>query len=59
MTVVQESGIPAGFGRMLVREWIGKWISGIVFGLGYIWILLDKANQGWHDKLVSTFVVED
>jgi uncharacterized RDD family membrane protein YckC len=56
--VVKETGAGAGFGTMLVREWIGKWISGLIFGLGYLWILIDKDRQGWHDKLVSTYVVE-
>jgi uncharacterized RDD family membrane protein YckC len=58
MDVIHESGRTAGFGRMLVREWIGKLISGMVFGLGYIWILIDPDRQGWHDKLVSTYVVK-
>ena len=44
---------------MLVREWIGKPISMVVFCLGYLWILIDQDNQGWHDKLVDTYVVED
>ena len=47
----------AGFFTMLVREWVGRWISGFVFGLGYLWILFDKENQGWHDKFMSTYVV--
>jgi uncharacterized RDD family membrane protein YckC len=58
MYVVKEDGRRAGFGTMLLREWIGKWISGLVFGLGYLWILLDKDRQAWHDKLASTYVVE-
>lgn len=58
MVVVKENGEPAGFGTMLVREWIGKLISGLVFSLGYLWILIDKDRQGWHDKLASTYVVE-
>jgi uncharacterized RDD family membrane protein YckC len=57
MTVIDDRGNPASFGTMFVREWIGKLISGMVFALGYIWILLDKERQGWHDKLVSTYVV--
>lgn len=56
--VQKESGERAGFGTMLLREWIGKWISGMVFSLGYIWILIDQNRQGWHDKLASTYVVE-
>jgi uncharacterized RDD family membrane protein YckC len=43
---------------MLGREWIGKWISAVVFFLGYLWILFDPERQGWHDKLMSTWVVE-
>lgn len=58
MRVIKEDGSSAGFGTMLFREWIGKVISGLVFLLGYIWILLDKDRQGWHDKLASTYVVE-
>ena len=44
---------------MLFREVIGKFIiSSIVFGLGFLWIVLDKENQGWYDKLMSTYVVQ-
>jgi len=58
MYVVKEDGKRAGFGTMLFREWIGKWVSGLVLGLGYLWILIDKDRQAWHDKLASTYVAE-
>jgi len=58
MYVVKESGEHASFLTMLFREWVGKWVSGFVFGLGYLWILIDKDKQAWHDKLASTYVVE-
>jgi uncharacterized RDD family membrane protein YckC len=57
MQVVREDGRPAGFGTMLVRELIGKTRSSIVFDLGFIWVLLDREHQGWHDKPVRTWVV--
>jgi len=57
MWVIKEDGSHAGFFTMLVREWIGKAISGLIFSLGFLWILFDRDNQGWHDKLVSTYVV--
>jgi uncharacterized RDD family membrane protein YckC len=57
MRVVKEDGSAAGFGTMLVREWLGKWISALVLSLGFLWILFDKDHQGWHDKLMSTYVV--
>jgi uncharacterized RDD family membrane protein YckC len=57
--VAKENGERAGFFTMLFREVIGKFIiSSIVFGLGFLWIVLDKENQGWHDKLMSTYVVQ-
>lgn len=58
MQVVNEDGSNAGFFTMLFREYIGKYVSGIFFMLGYLWILIDKHNQGWHDKLMSTYVVD-
>lgn len=58
MRIIKEDGADAGFWTMLGREWIGKWISGMIFSLGYVWILIDKENQGWHDKILATYVVE-
>jgi len=58
MRVVKEDGTSAGFFTMLIREWIGKLISGLILSLGFLWILFDRDKQGWHDKLMSTFVVE-
>jgi len=57
MSVIKENGQRAGFFTMLIRESIGKAISAMVFSLGFLWILIDRDNQGWHDKLVSTYVV--
>lgn len=46
-----------GFGRMLLREVIGKFVSGLFFGLGYLWAIWDKNNQAWHDKIAGTVVI--
>ena len=58
MWVINEDGNRSGFFTMLVRETVGKFISGLVLSLGFIWILIDRDNQGWHDKLMSTYVVQ-
>ncbi len=58
MRVIKEDGTTAGLGTMIIREWIGKFISNLIMWLGFIWILIDNNRQGWHDKLVSTYVVE-
>ena len=48
---------PIGYWDGFVRC-IGMSISGAVFYLGYLWILIDKNNQGWHDKIADTYVVK-
>lgn len=58
MRVHKTSGEPAGFGTMLVREIVGKFLSGLVFSLGYIWIIFDREHQGWHDKIAGTLVLK-
>lgn len=52
-----ETSLPASFWRMALREIIGKWVSGVVCYLGYIWALFDARKQGWHDKIAGTLVV--
>lgn len=48
---------PPTYGRALLRESLRKWISGIVFGLGYFWMFWDNKKQTWHDKFARTIVV--
>ncbi len=57
MRTFHIDGNPAGFRIMLVRETIGKFFSGLVLFLGYLWLLWDQDHQAWHDKLVSTVVM--
>ena len=45
-----------GYGRALVRSLV-KYISGLVFLLGYLWMLWDKEKQCWHDKAAGDVVV--
>ena len=55
--VNQQTGQIPGFLRMLLRETVGRLVSGAVGGLGYIWALFDKNAQAWHDKLAGTVVM--
>ncbi len=57
LKVVREDGTPPGFGRALLRQTLGYWLSGAVFYLGFIWIAFDDHKQGWHDKIAQTYVV--
>jgi uncharacterized RDD family membrane protein YckC len=55
--VDKRQGFNPGLGRMLVRETIGKFVSGLFFGLGYFWAIFDREAQAWHDKIAGTVVV--
>ena len=56
--VSSNDGKPFRFWKMFFRECFVKGASGSVFGLGYIWILLDEKNRGWHDKILDSYVVD-
>ena len=45
-----------GYGRAAIR-WVGGLLSAIPIGLGFFWMLWDKENQGWDDKLARDVVV--
>lgn len=55
--VVNRNGDVPGIGRAMLREVIGKFVSGIVLLLGYIWVLFDRRRQAWHDKIGGTYVI--
>jgi uncharacterized RDD family membrane protein YckC len=44
--------------RAALRGTVGYWISGFIFGLGYIWAAFDSDKEAWHDKLFDTSVIE-
>ena len=60
MTVVHaETYEGVSFGMMFLREIVGKFLSAIVLGLGFLWVAIDRDHQGWHDKIISSVVIED
>jgi uncharacterized RDD family membrane protein YckC len=50
------TGGPIGYGRAFLRL-IGRYISGLICYLGYLWMLWDKEKQCWHDKMANDVVV--
>ncbi len=58
LRVAKESGKqPIGIVDALIREVIGKFVSTILIGLGYLLIAFDDRKQGLHDKIAGTVVV--
>ena len=52
-----ESGqlVDAGTG---ILRYVGYFISSLVFGLGFLWIIWDEKKEGWHDKIAKTRVIK-
>ncbi len=46
-------------GQVLLREVIGKLLSAILLGLGYLWVAWNGKKQGWHDLMARTYVIRD
>ncbi len=53
-----ENGEAPGYLKAFLREVVGKMVSAMVFGLGYLWMLWDPKKQTWHDKIAGTVVVK-
>jgi len=45
--------------RHAVFRYAGYYLSGLAFGLGFFWILVDDERRGWHDRLAGTLVIYD
>lgn len=45
-----------GFGRGALRS-LGRFVSGFICYLGYLWMLWDREKQTWHDKIANSVVV--
>lgn len=43
--------------RQFILRYLGLILAMIPLTLGMIWIIFDRRNQGWHDKLANTVVI--
>ena len=50
-----DGGKPA-FWRAALRETIGKLVSSYALCLVHLWMLWDRQQQTWHDKMAQTHV---
>ena len=55
--VVDLSGGDTGYLRAFFRA-LGYYISSSILMAGFLWSLVDRRRQTWHDKLAGTVVVE-
>ena len=56
--VIQQNGDQISFLRGGLRGTFGYWVSGFIFGLGFLWAAFDDEKETWHDKIFDTWVVK-
>lgn len=56
--VVRADGAAVGYGKAFYREVVGKFISGIIFAIGYLMAAFDDQKQALHDRMAKTYVVK-
>jgi len=56
LRLTAADGTPAGLGAASLRL-LGACLSAALFGLGYLWCLIDPAGRTWHDRISGTRLV--
>jgi uncharacterized RDD family membrane protein YckC len=56
LKIVPLRGGRLSFRRSIIR-YLSYYLSGIAFGLGFIWVLVDDRRLAWHDKIARTCVI--
>lgn len=54
--VVNKSGSCLSVSKSALR-WCGYKLSAVFIYIGFLWMLLDKNRQTWHDKLATSYVI--
>jgi len=55
--VFTQEGYPLSLKAAFIRT-ASYLISGLLFGLGFLWALFDRQGRAWHDKIAGTMVLE-
>jgi uncharacterized RDD family membrane protein YckC len=56
LKVVRRDGAEINWDTAIVRA-LGCFLSMVVAGLGFLWIVFDEDRQAWHDKIAGTLVI--
>ncbi|KKS17541.1 MAG: hypothetical protein UU77_C0032G0002 [candidate division WWE3 bacterium GW2011_GWC1_41_7] len=54
----ETTGANLSWLEAFLREVVGKLLSGLALGLGFLWMLWDPKKQTWHDKIAKSIVVK-
>ena len=56
LKIVRRDGSELNWDTAIVRA-LGCFLSMVVCGLGFLWIVFDEDRQAWHDKIAGTLVI--
>jgi uncharacterized RDD family membrane protein YckC len=56
--VIRTDGTQITYARAILREVVGKFLSKIILGIGYLMVAVDSRKQGLHDKIADTYVIK-
>ena len=56
--VIRTDGEEISYGRAFFREVLGKIVSAVILGIGYLMVAFDTQKQGLHDKIANTYVIK-
>lgn len=55
--IIRTDGAKFAMKHAALRHLVGYPLSSVFFFLGFLWMLWDPRQQGWHDKIARTIVV--
>jgi predicted Zn finger-like uncharacterized protein len=56
--VIRTNGAEVGYVHAFLREVVGKFLSKLILGIGYLMVAVDSRKQGLHDKIADTYVIK-
>lgn len=56
--VVRTDGTAMTYRRAFLREVVGKFLSALILGIGYLMAGFDRNKQGLHDRIAGTYVIK-
>ena len=57
LRVEDENSQNLTYWMSVFRHTVGYTVASLLWGTGFFWIFKDVKRQGWHDKMVGSFVV--
>lgn len=58
LKVTTTDGQPLTLQKVIIREVVGRFLSTILFWIGYLMVAFSKKKQGLHDHLAGTYVIQ-